>query len=123
MRRVPWVSTSARGPLIVAMIVVIGGILALPAGSAAASKWSVMQLPAKQLEGGTSDQVPLNGVSCPSPKLCVAVGALDTVAVSRSPTGGRDSWLVSYPKYAEPKSGRTRLPVLRCQALPFQRPS
>jgi hypothetical protein len=90
-------------PLIVATIVVILATLALPAGSTAASKWSVMQLPAKQLEGGYADQVPLSGVSCPSEKLCIAVGALDTVAVSQSPTGGRDSWRVSYPTYAEPK--------------------
>jgi hypothetical protein len=90
-------------PLIVATIVVILATLVLPAGSTAASKWSVMQLPAKQLEGGYADQVPLSGVSCPSEKLCVAVGALDTVAVSQSPTGGRDSWRASYPAYAEPK--------------------
>jgi hypothetical protein len=89
-------------PLMIAMIVVIFGALALPAGSTAASKWSVVQLPAKQLEGGYADQVPLNSVSCPSPKLCVAVGALDTVAVSQSPSAGRDSWRVNYPKYAEP---------------------
>jgi len=89
--------------MIVGLVVVLFGVLALPVGAAAASKWSVMQLPAKQLEGGSSDQVPLNSVSCPSVRLCVAVGALDTVAVSSSPTGGRDSWRVSYPKYAEPK--------------------
>lgn len=88
-------------PLIFAMIAVLAAF-ALPAGSSAASQWSVMQLPAKQLEGG-ADQVPLNGVSCPTEKLCVAVGALDTVAVSQSPTGGRDGWHVSYPTYAEPK--------------------
>src|SRR5690349_2039146 len=87
----------------VVMVVSISTTLALPAGSIAASKWSGIQLPAKQLDGDFSDQVPLNAVSCPSARLCVAVGALDTVAVSQSPTGGRDSWRVSYPKYAEPK--------------------
>jgi hypothetical protein len=90
-------------PLTVATIVVILATFVLPTGSAAASKWSVIQLPAKQLEGGYADQASLNGVSCPSEKLCVAVGALDTVAVSRSPTGGRNSWRVSYPTYAQPK--------------------
>lgn len=88
--------------LIVSMIIVILATLALPAGSTAASNWSVMQLPAKPLEGG-ADQVALSGVSCPSKTLCVAVGALDTIAVAQSPTGGRDSWRVSYPTYAEPK--------------------
>lgn len=82
-------------------IAVLGVELAAPAG--AASSWTLRQLPGKQLEGGYVDQVPLNAVSCPSKTLCVAVGALDTVAVSHSPTGGRDSWRVSYPTYAEPK--------------------
>ena len=93
---------AARFP-IVPLIVIVFVALALPAGSAAASGWSAMQLPAKQLEGGGADQVPLYDVSCPSEKLCVAVGALDTVAVSQSPTGGRGSWHVSYPTYPEPK--------------------
>jgi hypothetical protein len=91
--------------LIVAAIVVIAAALVLPAGSTAASKWGVVQLPAKQLEGGHGDQVALYSVSCPSEKLCVAVGALDTVAVSRSPAGGRESWRVGYPTYARPEQG------------------
>lgn len=65
-------------------IAVLGVELAAPAG--AASSWTLRQLPAKQLEGGYADQVPPNGVSCPSKALCVAVGGLDTVAVSQSPT-------------------------------------
>jgi hypothetical protein len=89
--------------LILLAIVVTVGALVLPAGSIAASHWSVSQLPAKPEEGGYRDQAPLYGVSCPSEKLCVAVGALDTVAVSQSPTGGRESWRVDYPTYAEPK--------------------
>lgn len=89
--------------LIVAVILLLFAALALPAGSTAASKWSVTRLPAKQLEGGYADQVPLNGVSCPTEGFCVAVGALDTVAVSRSPAGGPDSWRVSYPTYPEPE--------------------
>jgi hypothetical protein len=76
--------------------------LAAPAGAAAASKWTVRQLPPKPLEGG-SDSVPLTGVSCPSESLCVAVGALDTVAFSQTPTGGADRWHVGYPTYDEPK--------------------
>jgi hypothetical protein len=73
-------------------------------GAAAASKWTVRQLPPKPLEDGSaSDQALLSGVSCPSESLCVAVGALDTVAFSQSPTGGRDQWHVGYPTYDEPK--------------------
>jgi hypothetical protein len=84
-------------------MVIVVVALALPTGSIAAPKWSGMQLPAKSLEGGYAEQTVLNSVSCPSEKLCVAVGALDTVAVSQSPTGGRDSWRASYPTYTEPK--------------------
>jgi len=84
------------------MIVALFGTLALPAGSTGASKWSVMQLPAKQLEGGYTDQVPLNGVSCPSAKLvscpsvslCIAVSggngsASGRIFTTTSPIAGR----------------------------------
>lgn len=76
---------------------------AASAGEAEASKWTGRQLPPKQLEGGYSDQAVLSGVSCPSASLCVAVGALDTVAFSQLPTGGADRWHVGYPTYDEPK--------------------
>jgi hypothetical protein len=77
--------------------------LAAPAG-AAASKWTLRQLPPQPIAGGSStDQVVLYAVSCPSDSLCVAVGALDTVAFSRTPTGGADRWHVVNPTYEEPK--------------------
>jgi hypothetical protein len=66
----------------------------MPAGSAAASKWTVRALP---------DRVVLYAVSCPSESLCVAGGALDTVAFSQSPTGEADRWHVVNPLYDEPK--------------------
>ena len=81
-------------------LVVAGGA---SVNDAAASKWTLRQLPAKQLEGGYSNQAVLSGVSCPSDSLCVAVGVLDTVAFSRTPTGGADLWHVGYPTYDEPK--------------------
>jgi hypothetical protein len=85
-------------------LIALVGVLAVPAGSAAASKWTVRQLPPKPLEGGSgTDQVPFYGVSCPSESLCVAVGALDTVAFSQSPTAGADRWHLGYPTYDEPK--------------------
>lgn len=86
--------------VLMATCLALVGALAPPA---LASKWTARQLPPKLLEGGYADQVPLYSVSCPSESLCVAVGALDTVAVSQSPTGGRDRWHASYPTYAEPK--------------------
>lgn len=71
-------------------------------GSAAAASWAVGRLPPKQLEHGSTDSVPLYGVSCPGESLCVAVGALGTVAVSRSPAGGAREWNVVYPTLSEP---------------------
>jgi hypothetical protein len=83
--------------------ILIAAALGLLAGASAASGWSGFQLPAKiEPASGNADQVPLYSVSCPTEGLCVAVGAQDTVAVSRSPTRGRDGWRVTYPKYAEP---------------------
>jgi hypothetical protein len=76
---------------------------AASASEAEASKWTVRLLPPKQLEGGSANQAVLSGVSCPSVSLCVAVGALDTVAFSQTPTGEADRWHVGYPTYDEPK--------------------
>ena len=94
-----------QGPRLrlLACLIALVGVLAVPAGSAAASKWAVRQLPPKTLEEGFTDQVPLYGVSCTSESLCVAVGALDTVAFSQSPSGGTNRWHVAYPTYDEPK--------------------
>jgi hypothetical protein len=89
-------------PRLLGCLIALVVVLAVPAGSAAASQWALRQLPPKPLEGG-SDQVALFGVSCPSESLCVAVGSLDTVASSRSPTAGADRWHVGYPTYKEPK--------------------
>jgi hypothetical protein len=72
--------------------------LAAPAGAAAASNWTMRQLPPRQLQGG-SDEAGLSGVSCPTESLCIAVGALDTVAVSQSPTGGAATWHVVNPTH------------------------
>jgi hypothetical protein len=77
-------------------------LFGLGTGSAAAANWAVLRVPPKQLEHGSTDSVPLFGVSCPGESLCVAVGALGTVAVSRSPAGGAEEWEVFYPTFAEP---------------------
>jgi hypothetical protein len=90
---------------LLACFVALAAVLALPAAAGAAgaaSAWSVRELPPKQLEGGGKDAVAYFGVSCPSETLCVAVGSLDSVAVSRSPTGGAGSWHVGYPTYPVP---------------------
>jgi hypothetical protein len=80
-------------------------LLGVMSGAASAANWSVGQLPAKQLDGGHPDSVPLYSVSCAGESLCVAVGALDTVAFSRSSSGGAAAWQVSYPLYSEPDKG------------------
>lgn len=77
-------------------LITLVGVLALPAGSAAASRWTVRALP---------DRVALRGVSCPSESLCVVVGAVNTVAFSQAPTAGADRWRVVKPTYDEPKQG------------------
>jgi hypothetical protein len=78
--------------------------LAAPVGTAAASKWTVRQLPPPSIEGSSSpDRVLLYSVSCPSESLCVAVGALDTVTFSQTPTGGADRWHVVNPMYDKPR--------------------
>jgi hypothetical protein len=106
----------------VAALLVVLAALALPA-LAGAAKWSAIQLPAKVEEGGGRDQVPLYDVSCPTEKLCVAVGALDTVAVSQAPSGGRESWRVSYPTYAEPKQSCLEEPGVPAASCSFPRGS
>jgi photosystem II stability/assembly factor-like uncharacterized protein len=91
--------------------------LTAPAG-AAASDWTVRQLPPPSIEGGSStERVLLYSVSCPTETLCVAVGALDTVAFSQRPTGGADSWHVVNPLYAEPRQSclEEGEPAARCE--------
>ena len=81
-------------PWLLVCLVALVGVLALPASSVGASKWTVRALP---------ERVLLGGVSCPSESLCVAVGAMDTVAFSQAPTAGADRWHVVEPMYEEPR--------------------
>lgn len=82
---------------------VVVAALAAPESEAAAPKWTLRQLPPRPIGYGSSSPAYLFGVSCPSESLCVAVGAFDTVAFSRTPTGGPDRWHVVNPAYDEPK--------------------
>lgn len=78
--------------------------LGLAAAPAAASSWTVRALPPQPLDGIPGGyRVVLSAVSCPSESLCVAGGAMDTVAFSQSPTGDAGSWHVVNPLYDEPK--------------------
>jgi hypothetical protein len=73
--------------------------LAAPAGAAAASSWTVRQLPPIRLSDSTLWEQALSGVSCPTDSLCVAVGGQDTLAFSQAPTGGAARWHVVNPPY------------------------
>lgn len=77
--------------------------LAAPLSGAAAANWTLRQLPPQPLDDGSPYQLVLYGASCPSDSLCLAVGAFDTIATSRTPAGGADQWHIVNPKYDEPK--------------------
>ena len=69
-----------------------------PGSAAAASKWTLRQLPptARKSGGETYEYYPsLHGVSCPTESLCVAAGGSpDTLAFSQAPSGGLAQWHV-----------------------------
>jgi hypothetical protein len=73
--------------------------LAAPAGVAAASSWTVRQLPPIRLSDSTMWEQSLSGVSCPTDSLCVAIGGQDTLAFSQAPTGAASKWHVVNPPY------------------------
>jgi hypothetical protein len=88
--------------LLLGLTVALLVALAAPAG-AGALNWTLRQLPPQPIDGGTSSERPfLYGVSCPSESLCLAVGAFDTIAFSRTPTQAADRWHVVNPTYDEP---------------------
>lgn len=76
--------------------------LAAPAGAAAASNWTLRQLP--EVSGGLAGPS-LSGVSCPTDSLCVAVGSQDTLAFSQAPTGSVEKWHVVNPPYPDGQGG------------------
>jgi hypothetical protein len=63
---------------------------AVMAPGAAGSEWRTIQLP------GEAAKVPIFGISCPSSRLCVAVGGNNTVASTVNPTGSAPTWQVVY---------------------------
>ncbi len=74
--------------------------LAASPGLAAAAKWTLRQLPPSYRdENATPVSASLSGISCPTDSLCVAVGALNTLAFSQAPTLGAAAWHVVNPPY------------------------
>jgi len=77
-------------------------LLAVSAGSAAASSWTLRRLPPiEHVEREPGEWITswpnLNGVSCPTQSLCVTVGSEHTLAFSQAPTGGTSGWRVVNP--------------------------
>jgi hypothetical protein len=75
--------------------VALAAAAALPASAATAANWALRQLPPS--EGSAPWGPSLDGVSYPTESLCVAVGALGTLAFSQAPTGGPGAWHVVNP--------------------------
>ena len=71
-------------------------ISAASAGPAAASNWTLRQLPPY---AGEDWGPPLSGISCPTESLCVTVGGVNTLAFSKTPAGGAAGWHVVHPEY------------------------
>jgi hypothetical protein len=80
--------------------IVLAAAAALTASEAAASNWTLRQLPSLYLDENSNPvSASLSGVSCPTDFLCVAVGALNTLAFSQAPTGGAAGWHVVNPEF------------------------
>lgn len=75
----------------IAFLAAVGG----PASRAVAAKWTLRQLPSTPVSGPWPPS--LSGVACPTESLCVAVGAMGTLAFSQAPTGGVEKWHVVNP--------------------------
>jgi hypothetical protein len=77
--------------------IAIVATVAATTSPAGAAEWTLRQLPptADSALWGPS----LSGVSCPTDSLCVAVGALDTLAFSQAPTAGAAKWHVVNPPF------------------------
>jgi hypothetical protein len=69
----------------------LGALFATPAGAA---EWKSVEL--------GHPEAHLNGVSCPAPNLCFAVGTTSTFTVSTSPAGGAADWVTT----SRPQLGR-----------------
>jgi hypothetical protein len=91
-----------------ALTFVLIALLAAPAVADAASTWNLTKLPPQPLPYGETEEVGLSGISCPTESLCVAVGAFDTVAVSKAPTSGAASWQVVNPSDGKELKGALR---------------
>jgi hypothetical protein len=62
--------------------------------TAAAADWQLQA----QVDGERfRPEVPVLGISCPSTKVCVAVGELDKIVSSTNPTGGQAAWHEARP--------------------------
>lgn len=85
--------------IIISFCCAIALLATLAASAAAASSWTLRQLPPIRISDSTLWEQSLSGVSCPTDSLCVVVGGQDTLAFSEAPTGGPANWHVVNPPY------------------------
>ncbi len=85
------------GRVVAAAVVCAAALSATAASietSSAAADWRLQA----HIEGESyRPNLPLLGISCPSTKLCVAVGELDEIISSANPTGGPSTWREARP--------------------------
>lgn len=72
-------------------LALLGTWAALGAGAASASTWKLVDLP----DDGVSAS--LHGISCPTERLCVAVGGNNTIVSSDDPARGGSAWRIVRP--------------------------
>jgi hypothetical protein len=82
-------------------------LLAAPAGSAAASNWTLRQLP----------PTPLEGVSCASTLLCAAGNMTGNILTSTDPAGGAGTWRRANTGGSVQVTGASCPTALRCLAV------
>jgi hypothetical protein len=82
---------SRRRVLVAALVAVLA--LALAPAAHAQLLWSAPTLVDHQAAGATPVQI--NGISCPTETLCVAVDANGSVLTSTDPTGGVGAWTIA----------------------------
>ncbi|HET7443060.1 MAG TPA: hypothetical protein VFJ57_00220 [Solirubrobacterales bacterium] len=86
--------TPKRSIVALCCAIALLGALAAPA---AASSWTLRQLPPTTFGESQAFAPGLFGISCPTESLCVAAGSQNTLIVSQAPTGGIGQWRVVNP--------------------------
>lgn len=96
-------------------VLALSGAFSMQASAARAADWELQA----QVKGEMSrPNVPLLGISCPSIRLCVAVGELDKVLSSTNPIGDpRPGRRRGPPGKPKPTVRRTGIPLVRTRRI------